>query len=394
MNPQLKKNKILTTCIEQYLNWLENQAIPHWLKHGLDTEGAAYERLLANGQADLTCDRRVRVQARQMFVFSAAQANGWMDHGLDIIANLDKYVFNYARTDNSVIFAHILDKDNQVINQSHDLYDVSFFLLAYAWRYHVFNDLKALDYANKLLKQIDTDLKGQAGGWQEGSYQHDYRRQNPHMHLFEAFLTLYAVTKDGKWLAKAGEIFSLFESTFYDRDNHALLEFFHQDWRPAEGEKGQTIEPGHMLEWVWLLRQYSLYTGTPVDNYCQALYQKAVTYGLDTSSNLLYDEISINGQVLKSTKRCWPMTEWIKAALTQASYTDKKDSYDYEQDAVTAIESLVNHYLDTSVTGSYLDQRGKNNQIISDFAPSSTLYHLMMTGLEAKRFLEGRTHVI
>ncbi|MEP1449004.1 MAG: AGE family epimerase/isomerase [Paraglaciecola sp.] len=383
----------LTLDIQEYLGWLQNHALPLWTQKGLDHQGAAYERLLANGEADLNCDRRVRVQARQMFVFAAAQKNHWINDGILLVAGLDSYVHNYAKTHNSAIFAHILDKDNQVINQSHDLYDVAFFLLAYAWRYHVFNDLKALDYANKLLQQIDTDLKGQAGGWQEGSYSHQYRRQNPHMHLFEAFLTLYSVTKDAKWLAKAGEIFSLFESTFFDNKQQVLLEFFNHDWSYTDDPKGQIIEPGHMFEWVWLLRQYSLLTGTPVDNYCHILYHKGLDYGLDNSCNLIFDQVGLNGTKIRQTKRCWPMTEWLKAALTQATFTKQSDTHQYAKDAQTALSSLTRHFLIATPSGSYIDQYGEGNQVISDLAPSSTLYHLTMAGLEAKRFIQGKQHV-
>lgn len=383
----------LINTISKYVDWLQHQAVPLWTSKGLDDEGAAYERLLANGQPDLTSDRRVRVQARQMFVFAAAQSNGWINNGLEIIADLDSYVHKYAKSHNSAIFAHILDKDNKVLNESHDLYDVAFFLLAYAWRYHVFNDLKSLDYANKLLEQINLDLKGNAGGWQEGSYSHQHRRQNPHMHLFEAFLTLYSVTQDGKWLAKAGEVFCLFETRFYDHDKQVLLEFFNHDWSLASGEKGNTIEPGHMFEWVWLLRQYSMLTGTPVDNYCHSLYHNAIKIGLDPSSNLIFDQTTTTGKVANKVKRCWPMTEWIKAALTQATYANDKEQYDYQRDANKAFNSLTSYYLSSDVNGNYYDQIGPNNEVISEFAPSSTLYHLLLAGLEAKRFINNSKNI-
>lgn len=388
-----KINPLLKSTIHEYLIWLKQDALPCWTTAGLDPEGAAYERLQENGQPDLTSDRRVRVQARQMFVFSVAHKNQWINNGLGLVEKLEEYVLKYAKTDNSAIFAHILDKNNLVLNESHDLYDVAFFLLAYAWRYHVFNDLNALHYANTLLEQINLDLKGVAGGWQEGSYPHQHRRQNPHMHLFEAFLTLYSVTKNGKWLAKAGEIFCLFETRFFNGDDDLLREFFNHDWSLAAGEKGDIIEPGHMFEWVWLLRQYHLLTGTPVDNYCFRLYHKAKQLGLDASSQLIFDITTPTGPVNNPTKRCWPMTEWIKAALVQATYASDNREYDYQQDALTALRSLQHYYLKSDVVGCYKDQIGANNKVISQYSPASTLYHLMLTGLEMQRFIESRKNI-
>ena len=35
-----------------------------------------------------------------------------------------------------------------------------------------------------------------------------------------------------------------------------LREFFDADWRPAAGEDGRLVEPGHQFEWAWLLARW------------------------------------------------------------------------------------------------------------------------------------------
>ena len=348
-------NNELTAAINHYVDWLSNSALPLWSSKGVDNNGASIEQFSANGEADLKSNKRVRVQARQMFVFSAAHQQGWINNGFELVASLENFCQKYAKIPEKSHYVHILNADNKIVNPNNDLYDIAFFLLAYAWRYHVFNDLNALKKANQLLNTIDSNLKESPGGWMEGDYSSDYRRQNPHMHLFEAFLTLYEFTKDGKWLAKAGEIYCLFETTFYDHKNNVLLEFFKNDWQVAEGNAGQMIEPGHMMEWVWLLRQYQRFTQAPVDEYCHALYHNALKLGLDKSSNLLLLEISLCGADIKKTKRCWSMTEWIKASLAQAEFTDSNDKYNYLADAEIALTSLSKHYLVSPQKGQYID---------------------------------------
>lgn len=373
----------LTTAIDKYTHWLRNYSLPLWTTQGIDKLGASYEQLLASGAPDLACNKRVRVQARQMFVFAAAHQEGWIDNGMELVANLDKFVSKHAAVTNQALYAHLLDCDNNIIDAHFDLYDIAFFLLAFAWRYQVFNDLNALAKANQVLSQIDKHLKDFPGGWKEGDYQSDYRRQNPHMHLFEAFLTLYQVSKDGKWLAKAGEIYCLFETRFFAQKHGVLLEFFTDNWEPLSNDKGKIIEPGHMLEWVWLLRQYQKYTGAPVDGYCNILYKNALTLGLDENKNLLFDEVDLNGKPLKPTKRCWPMTEWIKASLAQAEATAQPS---YIDDAEKALNSLMQHFCMDGLHGQHIDQLNLSNKVIVDKAPASTLYHLILAGLEAQKF--------
>lgn len=379
MNNKLKHE------LSSYVDWLAHDALSLWSSKGIDEFGASIEQFIASGSIDLASNKRVRVQARQMLVFSVAQQQGWISNGKALISGIDDFVERFARLSEPNKFAHILDNENQIINANHDLYDVAFFFLGYAWRYHALNDIQALDKAEQLLTVIDNDLKGAPGGWLEGNYQAPCRRQNPHMHLFEAFITLYQVTNNGKWLAKAGEIYCLFETRFFDHKQGVLLEFFDDNWQPLAGQKGTTIEPGHMMEWVWLLRQYQKYSQAPVDNYCHALYHNALKYGLDADSQLLLDEVNIGNYPYKRTKRCWPMTEWLKASLAQDIAVES--DYDYQQDALTAISQLRHFYLQTAIAGQYIDQIDADNQICVDNAPASTLYHLVIAGLEAKKYL-------
>mgnify|MGYP000031963018 CR=1 FL=1 len=379
-------NKELSTEINNYVHWLSHSALPLWSSKGVDQYGASIEQFTVKGNADIECNKRIRVQARQMFVFSAAEQEGWINNGYDLVASLESFCEKYAKIPEKSHYIHILDADNEIINSNNDLYDIAFFFLAYAWRYHVFNDLNALKKANLLLNTIDTRLKASPGGWMEGDYPSPHRRQNPHMHLFEAFLTLYQFTQDGKWLAKAGEVYCLFETVFFDHKNKVLLEYFTDEWQVAEGDFGEVVEPGHMMEWVWLLRQYQKYTQAPVDDYCYSLYHNALKYGLDKSSDLLLDEVRLSGKATKATKRCWPMTEWIKASLAQAEFTGDSDNYDYLNDCVSAIKALTKYYLVSPHSGQYIDSIDKNNQVLVDNAPASTLYHLMVAGLEAQKF--------
>ncbi|MBU2880544.1 AGE family epimerase/isomerase [Psychrosphaera sp. B3R10] len=373
--------------IYQFESWLKNQAIPFWSQQGIDEHGASYEKFNADASPDLTSNRRVRVQTRQMFVFALAQNLGWIDNGTELIANLNAYLLRFAKDPTGQHFVHILDKDHNIINRHQDLYDVAFLLLSYGWRYHVLNDLNALNAANLLLGDIDIKLKDHPGGWKEGDYDSPYRRQNPHMHLFEAFLTLYKFTRDGKWLAKAGEIFCLFETQFFDHENGVLLEFFTDNWQPVAGEKGNIVEPGHMMEWVWLLREYQKYTQAPVDKYCHELYHNAIKLGLDKSGELLVDEINHKSKVTTGNKRCWPMTEWLKASLAQAQYT--KSDHDYLSDANKAVAGLLKHFIRNPDQGRYIDQLNNNNEVINDTAPASTLYHLIMAGYEATNYVQS-----
>ncbi|WP_346837055.1 AGE family epimerase/isomerase [Microbulbifer sp. SAOS-129_SWC] len=356
-------------------------ALPLWMMQGFDpASGSAHERLTPDGRPDTNCPKRVRVQARQMFVMACASKRGWIDGAEGIVSALDQFVTRYAQHPSAPqVYVHVLNSENGVHDPRQDVYDLAFFLLACAWRFRAFNDSSALRKAEALIQHLDIYIKGPRGGWLEGDYSTEIRRQNPHMHLLEAFIALYDATGDGRWLARAGEIFALFENSFYDSHNGVLLEYFHHDWQPLSEDEGQEVEPGHMLEWVWLLHQYSQRSGAPVGRYTTTLYQRALQLGTEPETGLLYDAVSTRGRILKASKRCWPLTELIKASLCHAISGDREA----EANAARGIQLLFQYYFNEKIPGLYVDQLDAENRVVNHLAPASTLYHLMIATTEA-----------
>jgi mannose-6-phosphate isomerase len=403
----------LTNQIFNLEQWMTKKALPLWSTTGINPGNASvYERLNASGEPDLSANLRTRVQARQIFVFASAQSMGWMDNALPRVAGIDGFLNKYAKQGkNEAGFAQLLSHDGVIIDGKKDAYDFAFYILACAYRYKVFHDLNALDQANKLVNHIEMEFKDASGGWLEGSYNSIYRRQNPHMHLFEAFLTCYEFTRDGKWLAKAGQIYTLFESVFFDHKTHVIREYFNKDWTLAAGHHGDIVEPGHMYEWIWLLRWYQKLSEVPVDLYCDALYRKALEIGCDKTTFLVFDGVTSDGTVINGSKRLWPITELIKASLAQA-IAHPEQATEYENNAAKAINTLFSFYLDSNVTGSflpakfchdneaaekvvdnysgrYIDQLGADNSVVAAHSPASTLYHIAMAAIVAVNYKKG-----
>lgn len=355
------------------------ESLPLWSRTGFNASvGASYERLLADGTPDTGADIRVRVQARQMFVYAMASYLGWSECGRGLVERIDAFVERTAvHPETGRGYVHLLDPGFKPIDRRQDLYDHAFFILAYAWCYRAWNDRAALDKAAGLVEYLDEKFKTANGGWREGDYPAQCRRQNPHMHLFEAFLALFDATADRYWLERAGELFELFETRFYDASRSVLFEYFDDRWSVLPGEPGRVVEPGHMMEWVWLLRGYGERAGVDVSAYADALYDKALAIGV-SSSGLLFDAVTPEGQVVKPTKRCWPMTEYIKASVAQA----RAGRAGAGERAAEAVEKLFEYYLCASTPGAYIDLRGSDDKVALDVSPASTLYHLIVAAAE------------
>ncbi|TGQ01214.1 MULTISPECIES: oligopeptide/dipeptide ABC transporter ATP-binding protein [unclassified Mesorhizobium] len=92
------------------------------------------------------------------------------------------------------------------MDETRDLYDNACVLLALAALFAATDRIAYRKQIEILLTAIDTTLADPAGGWAEDEHGTLPRRQNPHMHLFEACLVLATKTRDASHRRRTGSI--------------------------------------------------------------------------------------------------------------------------------------------------------------------------------------------
>lgn len=290
--------------------------LPLWSARGWDTRrGGFIDRLGKDGEPDLEAPKRLRVQARQIFSFSRAAHLGWYPQGRTIALKGLDYMLAKARSpDGKPGYVNLLAPDGAAISDDRDTYDHAFVLLALAAVYQFDCDVQVRSEIDSVLAFLDTALRSSDGGYFEGLPPMLPRRQNPHMHLFEAMIALFDATHDAGFQNRAGEFFSLLLAHFYDQRTQVLGEYFEEDWSKIIPV---CVEPGHLAEWVWLLKGFERITGCPTGRHRSALLASAMRY-CDERTGCLVDEGNAEGAITRSSRRCWPQTEIAKAWLVQA----------------------------------------------------------------------------
>lgn len=337
--------------------WLCDQALPLWSTAGIDPSGAgAWEALEHDATPQRAREKRLRVAPRQAFVFASAAAAGQGDY-LDLSRRLFDFAMTRGFDPDTGNLAARLTPDGAILKAPHDLYDLAFMLLAAAALAGAGVDTSA--ELARLTQSLDR-LKAPRG-WFEDAAGTRPRRQNPHMHLFEAATELYRVTGDARWRAVADECLGLFGDVFLQPDGR-VLEFFTDDWTPVA--EGQAVEPGHMAEWVWLLDRYELATGQAAGIDPAPVFAAAVA--ARDGRGLLPDSV----EPPSDSRRTWPQTELLKACLARR----RQDAAALHPDAV--LVPMFEEYLDTPVPGGWYDRRGLDGRLLSGDMPSSTFYHL------------------
>lgn len=355
-------------------SWLVHTSLPFWANRAQLPDGSWVEHLTLDGAPDMTAERRWRVMARQAVTYAQATMAGWYDGEAVARRSFETY-WNQGWTGTHMV--HRVWPNGQVSDGRPDLYDHAFGLLACARMLQLTRDSYYRDRADDILGWIATQSHP-AGGWYEGMVSPSPRRQNPHMHLLEASLALFEASQDTADLAIAHEVMRLFETHFLRGE--VVGEFFTGNWSPHP-TLGDVVEPGHAVEWIWLLTEYDKATGRDHEATCHALYDRAFRRRMAR----LFDEETLDGEIARQTTRAWVYTEAVKAHLAMA----ERGVVGAAAMGAATLDSMIGTVL--RADGTWTDQFNACGAAIARTIPVSTMYHVVVMAIEADRVASEMT---
>jgi len=356
-------------------------AIPLWSTVGWDdTTGGFIDRLHRDGTADAAAPRRVMVQARQIYCYAKAAQMGWCADGRAIaLKGLDYLLAKAKAPDGRPGFVFSLTPEGAVQDGRRDTYEHAFVLLAFATVYNLDRDAQIRAEIDALLAFMDAELRSPHGGFVEGRPPSLPRRQDPQMHLFEVMIALFDATHDLAFKQRAGDFYGLFLANLYDKQTRLLGEYFEDDWSKIPPV---LVAPGHLAEWVWLLRGFERITGCPTGQRRSELLQSALRYR-DGATGCLVDLGNADGNIRRDTRRLWPQTELAKAFIAQAETGEAGAA----EEARAALARLERHYLSHPVAGGWYDQFDRDGASLVATIPASSFYHVICAVTEADQVL-------
>jgi mannose/cellobiose epimerase-like protein (N-acyl-D-glucosamine 2-epimerase family) len=359
----------------QLKSWMTSVVLPFWTTQGVDAEtGAFQERFHPDGTPDLTAPRRLRVQARQIYVLSHADCLGWSENASTVALRAFDYMMAQSwGAGGAPGFAQALTCDGAVHDPRRDAYDHAFVVLALSWLHRATGESRVEAALAQTLDFIDSCLTDPSGALYENDIRAQPRRQNPQMHWFEASLALRSTERVARGV-------TLFQSRFFDRASGMVAEYYDDRWNRAVGDAGEAVEPGHLAEWSWLLRQAGALLGQDLSNDADRLLAAAIPHRAPMTQ-LLWDEIGRDGTVRLNTSRSWPMTELAKAYTAKAEAGDAQA----QEKAEEALSLLKHHFLGKPFAAGWLDRIDETGQPLGLMVSGSTLYHIFVAISEADR---------
>ncbi|HAY07925.1 MAG TPA: N-acylglucosamine 2-epimerase [Hyphomonas sp.] len=365
--------------------WLFDSCFPLWAEHGL-TDAGLFPEVLSLDHDELERETtRVRVQARQTYVFSEAWRLGWKREVSQRLTETGVAILTGPALAPTGLPGRILGADGSGLRDaSADLYDTAFvlFALAEAARGPVGRDA-CLPMAASILAALDRLAKDAAhGGYAETLPPPGQRLQNPHMHLLEACLSLAKADPQADHLVRAADIITLFHTRFTAGEGGLLGEKFMPDWSAPSGAAAEIVEPGHQFEWVWLLHTHARAAGLPAPDAMARLY----SFGIATldEAGRACQEVTRAGAPHDASRRTWPQTEALKAHL--AMYEQRGEER-YAAAACRSFDVLMDEFL--TEDGGWIDHFAADGSVLAKDMPASTGYHVVLAFAELIRVMNA-----
>ena len=347
--------------------WLLDACFPLWAERGVDGQFFC-EALDMNHRQIEAASARVRVQARQTYVFAEAMRLGWDAEIASRLVALGYEALTGACRRSDGLFGHRVSiAEAALSDDTADLYDLAFALYALGQPGYAAENEALI---TQTLDAMEKHMRAPSGGYHETLPRPEFRLQDPHMHLLEACLQLCMATGQAHHLERATALRELALKHFIAPGSVVIGERFVQDsWATPPGDAGELISPGHQFEWVYLFDQYAVLTGSDLPEQAGQLYKFACST-LNEDGHAV-QSCRRDGTLADTSRRTWPQTEALKAHLLMWRRGDQAAG----ERAMACFDVLMDAYL-TPEGGwhDHLDATGAN---IAQNIPASTGYHVV-----------------
>jgi mannose/cellobiose epimerase-like protein (N-acyl-D-glucosamine 2-epimerase family) len=368
--------------------WIFDDALPFWATMGVDqTFGGPLEalNLAGTGSANIAF-KRTRVASRQLYVYSHAHLLGWQG-GLKVADTMFAHLQEKCWKGMDGGWVKRIAPNGEVLDPTPDLYEYAFILFALGWYYRASGNKDALRQAHATMDLVDERFTHSGGGFHHELPASLPRLQNPHMHMLEAMLSLIDATGDARFVTAGNNLRDLFARRLFNTELGILPEYFDTNLVAVAGEKGRVTEPGHQMEWAWILGQHQRLSGQDNSGLIGQLMTFAEHHGVDTQMGFTRNMVRDDGLVLDGGSRTWPNTERIKGWLAWQEYGGR----DAHLPVTQTIDTLFKWHLNHPVAGCWHDAFDATGRLTAIDVPTSTLYHLFLGFIEALRVFEPKS---
>lgn len=381
---------------------LTDGILPYWAHHTVDTQrGGFLGRVTHDNRGVADAPKGGILNARILWTFSAAYRHLGEKQHRKLADRAYRYLTEHFWDSEHGGIYWMLDADGRPADVRKHIYAQAFAVYGFSEYYRATGTEAALHRATTLYRLIETHGADDAHGGYYEAFDRAWNRMddarlsekdldapksmNTHLHILEAYTTLYRAGPDPDLRERLRALVELFHTTIV-QDGHCVT-FFEADWTPMADE----VSYGHDIEASWLLLEAAdvleddVVRGKARET-CLALARATLREGVDDDGGLLY-EGGPDG-LRDGDKHWWPQAEAVVGFLN--AYQETEDA-DFLEAAVGAWRFTQQHVIDDTQGGWHERVARDGTPYVEDkVRPWKCPYHNARACLEVMTRTEAR----
>ena len=328
--------------LEKTRNYLNEKLIPFWAERAVDHKYGGFQTNYdKDGKRTEITEKSMLAQCRSIFTISHAMRLGFnWPNGVESVQQGIDFLFKYYRDPEYDGYYWIVDEDGTVLDDNKVIYGHSFLIYGLSEYALLTGDKTAQAEASRVFDLLQEKVVDRENG---GYYEHFDRRFNlkkargdisshksldVHMHLMEAYTTLYEKTQSETHKKALTDVIDLIFAKMVDPETVTGISMFTEEWQPIanveldtvwgrdrfdEDGKGINITSyGHNIELAWLYLHAQDILGIPrIESLDRVvpIYEHTYDKGLDWENGGIFVEGHRNGEPTEKTKEFWQQAE-------------------------------------------------------------------------------------
>ncbi len=405
--------------LEKTRNYLNEKLIPFWAERAVDHKYGGFQTNYDKyGKRTEVTEKSMLAQCRSIFTLSHAMRLGFdWPNGVESVQQGIDFLFKYFRDPEYDGYYWIVDEDGKVTDDNKIIYGHSFLIYGLSEFALLTGNKEAEAEASRVFDMLQEKVVDQEN---DGYYEHfdrqfklkeargditSHKSLDVHMHLMEAYTTLYEKTRSEIHRKALTDVIDLIFAKMIDPKTGTGISMFTPDWKPIanveldtvwgrdrfdEDGKGVDITSyGHNIELAWLYLHAQDIMGIPRSeslNRVVPIYEHTYEKGIDWENGGIFVEGHRNGEPTEVTKEFWQQAEAMVGFLDGYILT-KNEKY---LDAFRNVHDFVFTKGINWELGEWYALLEKNGDLIWDYMGTSwkVFYHTVRGTCQVVKKLE------
>nr|MCR4853034.1 AGE family epimerase/isomerase [Prevotella sp.] len=330
-----------TTLKNEIEKDLTENILPFWLNHSVDPIGGFYGEISHEGKSNHEKPKGAVLGARMLWTFSTAYRLYGHSEYKDLADRVQQYFLQHFIDQRYGGVYWTVTPDGAASEDIKRTYAQAFAIYGLAEHFRATGDSRSLDAAIGIFQVLEEKVHDpQKGGYREvlardfsptNSKGVDGRigatkTMNTHIHVLEAFTTLYKVWPDETLRNRLQELIGILESKLYSPKTGHLLLFCDNDWNSME----EVDSYGHDIETSWLLCEAAETLGDDViiqriRKQAVKMVDVAIKEGLNPNGSMILEK---NGNQIDRRLQWWPQSEAVVGCINAWQITGNRKYFD------------------------------------------------------------------